>query len=152
MRRKFKQKETNNMKSSYAVMISFIGLFIIGISPQIFSQEEQRATAGAPKRISAEDKAAIKEIFKGVNPSKYRLEFDGGKDTMGSKKVSMADIKQVQSVEHPSGNDAARVVFIAKDRGVMFCFKVTVNRRVLEGQLGKEKLARLDQIMAKYSR
>jgi hypothetical protein len=157
------------MKTKYPSVVGLLVAVLIGLSFQLFAQEK-RATPGpaaAPQKdisaadkleprasapqnkISAADKAAIMAMFKGVDPSKYRLEFDGGKQTMGSKKVSMAEIRQVSKVENP-GNEAARVVFIAKDRGVMICLKSTVNRKVLEGALGSEKVARLNQILAKY--
>lgn len=142
-------KQKKIMKNISYSAVSLIIMLVFGVSSHLFSQE--RSSAEAHKKISAEDKAAIKEIFKGVDPAKYRLEFDGGKDTMGSKKVSMADVKQTKTVSH-AGEEANRVTFIARDSGVVYCYTETVNKRVLEGVIGKEKVARLNQIMAKYPR
>lgn len=134
------------MKSS--VIAGFLALFTIGMSLPLFAQD-QRAAAG-PKKISPEDKAAIKEIFKGVDPSKYRLEFDGGKEVMGSKKVKMGDINQIEKGGKPDSTD--RVIIAVRDRGIVVFIAVSIRNRALEGQLGSEKLARLNQITAKYAR
>ena len=136
------------MKMKSSVVAGFVALFTIGMSLPLFAQN-QRAAA-APKKISAEDKAAIKEIFKGIDPSKYRLEFDGGKDVMGSKKVTMARIKQIEKGGTPDSNNW--VILATQDKGVVHIFAVSGSARVLQGVLGKEKLARLQQIEAKYAR
>lgn len=135
------------MKTKYLSVIGLIGIAILGVCCK--SGVDQASTTTNQKQISAAEKAAIKELFKGADPSTYRLEFDGGRDTMGTKKLTMADVQQMQKTGDPGGN-VGRVVFIAKDSGVMYIFKATTARKTLEGQLGRERVARLDQIMAKY--
>lgn len=132
------------MKTKYLSVIGLIGIAILGVCCKSGGDPET-----TPKGISAADKAAIKALFKGADPSTYRLEFDGGRDTMGTKKLTMADVLQLQKVSDPSER-IGYVEFIVRDSGVMYIWRATTNRKVLEGQLGLERVARLDQIVAKY--
>ncbi|HEY8834893.1 MAG TPA: hypothetical protein VIM09_04865, partial [Chthoniobacterales bacterium] len=77
------------MKIKYLALI--LGIAVVGVC--CISGAEQKATTNK-KRISAADKAAIKELLKGGDAKNYRIQFDGGKDTMGSKKLTLASVKQ----------------------------------------------------------
>jgi hypothetical protein len=126
------------MKIKYLALI--LGIAVVGVC--CISGAEQKATTNK-KRISAADKAAIKEILKGADANNYRVQFDGGKDTMGAKKLSLASVKQ-------AGRTGAGTGAYLVDDDIMICHKGTVPWKTIEGQLGKEKVQRLNSIMAKY--
>lgn len=126
------------MKAKYLSVIGLIGIAILGVCCK--SGGDQTTNQ---KRISAADKAAIKEIFKGADPKNYRIWFDGGKDTMGSKKLTLASIKRSGRTGVGTGN-----FLVDDDIGV--CDKGTVPWRIFEGQLGHEKVQNLNSIMARY--
>jgi hypothetical protein len=125
------------MKIKYLAII--LGIAVVGVC--CISGAEQKATT--KKRISAADKAAIKELLKGADAKNYRVAFDGGKDTMGSKKLTLASVKQ-------AGRTGAGTGAFLVDDDIMICWKGTVPFKEFEGQLGKEKVQRLNTIMAKY--
>jgi hypothetical protein len=100
--------------------------------------------------VSAEDKAAIIELFKGVPKSQYRLQFNNSKEVYGSKKVSMTELTQLSKVRKP-GMDNGYVVLIVQDDGVMYVLAATKGGK-LESVLGAEKFAKLNKITAKYAR
>jgi hypothetical protein len=126
------------MKIKYLALI--LGIAVVGVC--CISGAEQKATTNK-KRISAADKAAIKEILKSADANHYRVQFDGGKDTMGSKKLTLASVKQ-------AGRTGAGTGAFLVDDDVMMCYKGTVPFKEFEGKLGKEKVQRLNAIMAKY--
>ena len=100
--------------------------------------------------ISEADKAEIKDIFKGVDPNRYRLEFNGGKEVIGTKKISMSQLSQVRKMRS-KGEETAEVLLATRDGGVMYV--LVVSRPTVEdlrGILGQEKVLRLNQITAKY--
>ena len=128
-----------------------IGLSILGLAAQ-----ERGAKTGAQEKkvkpISAEDQQAIAELFKGVDPSKYRLQFNEGNRVLGNKSVGMNDIEQVKKIRTPT-NATGYFTFIASGRGakeVVYIYSTEPSGLV--SLLGREKTARLDQIMAKYAR
>ena len=141
------------MKIKYLALI--LGIAVVGVC--CISGAEQKATTNAEKattnaeqkattnkkRISAADKAAIKSLFKGADAKNYRIQFDGGKDTMGAKKLTLASVKQ-------AGRTGAGTGAFLVDDDIMICYKGTVPWSVFEGQLGKEKVKRLNSILAKY--
>lgn len=129
------------MKARYLSVIGLIGIAILGVCCK--SGGDQTSTTTGPKRISAADKAAIKEIFRGADANNYRIEFDGGKDTMGSKKLTLASVKRGGTTGVGTG------AFLVYD-DIMICWKGTVPFNVFEGQLGREKMQRLNKIMTKY--
>jgi hypothetical protein len=126
------------MKIKYLALIA--GIAVAGVC--CISGAEQKATT-TKKRISAADKAAIKDLLKGADAKNYRVQFDGGKDTAGAKKLTLADVKQAGRTGPGTG---AYLV----DDDIMICYKGTVPYNVFEGQLGKEKVQRLNTILAKY--
>lgn len=126
------------MKIKYLALI--LGIAVVGVC--CISGAEQKATTDK-KRISAADKAAIKELLKGADANNYRIEFDGGRDTMGAKKLTMASVKRAGRTGPGTG------AFLVYD-DIMICWKGTVPFNVFEGQLGREKMQRLNKIMAKY--
>jgi hypothetical protein len=131
-------KQKQNMKAKYLSVIGLIGIAILGVCCK--SGPDKPSTN---KHVSAADKAAIKEIFKGADAKNYRIWFDGGKDTMGSKKLTLADVKQ-------AGKTGIGTGAILLDDDIGICYKGTVPWRVIEGQLGKEKVLRLNTIIARY--
>lgn len=126
------------MKIKYLALI--LGIAVVGVC--CISGAEQNATTNK-KRISAADKAAIKELLKGADAKNYRIQFDGGKDTMGSKKLTLASVKQAGRTGPGTG------AYLVYD-DIMICWKGTVPFNVFEGQLGREKMQRLNTIVAKY--
>jgi hypothetical protein len=131
------------MKTKYLYVIGLIGIILIGVCYKSGAADKKSTTN--TKRISAADKAAIKEILKGAKPTSYRVQFDGGKDTMGAKKLALASVRQTQK----SGS-AGALAYLADDGDIMICWKGTQPRKLLEGDLGAEKVARLDAILARY--
>ncbi|HEX4629807.1 MAG TPA: hypothetical protein VH188_02485 [Chthoniobacterales bacterium] len=131
------------MKIKYLALI--LGIAVVGVCCISGAEQkvtEQKATTNK-KRISAADKAAIKDLLKGADAKNYRVQFDGGKDTMGSKKLTMASVRQAGKTGPGTG---AYLV----DDDVMICYKGTVPYNVFEGQLGREKMQKLNTILAKY--
>jgi hypothetical protein len=126
------------MKIKYLALI--LGIAVVGVC--CISGAEQKATTNK-KRISAADKAAIKELLKGADAKNYRVQFDGGRDTMGAKKLTLASVKQAGRTGAGTG------AFIVED-DIMICWRGTVPFKEFEGKLGKEKIQRLNAIMAKY--
>jgi hypothetical protein len=129
------------MKAKYLSVIGLIGVALLAVSCK--SGGDQTSTTTGPKRISAADKAAIKEIFRGADANNYRISFDGGKDTMGSKKLTLASVKQ-------AGRTGVGTGAFLVDDDIMICYKGTVPWKVFEGQLGLEKVQRLNKIITKY--
>ena len=128
------------MKLKYLLILTLAGAAAIGVCYTSFAEQ---APTKSKKRISAADKAAIKELLKGADQNAYRVQFDGGKDTLGAKKLTLASVKQ-------AGRTGAGTGAYLVDDDIMICYKGTVPWKVIEGQLGKEKTARLNSIMAKY--
>jgi hypothetical protein len=128
-----------------------IGLSILALG----AQKREGKTGGQEKKvkpISAEDQQAIAELFKDVDPSKYRLQFNEGNRVLGNKKVEMSDIEQVKRIRTPT-NATGYFTFIASGRGakeVVYIYSTEPSGLV--SLLGREKTARLEQIMAKYAR
>ena len=129
------------MKAKYLSVIGLIGVALLAVSCK--SGGDQTSTTTGAKRISAADKASIKEIFRGVDAKNYRIQFDGGKDTMGTKKLTLASVKQ-------AGRTGVGTGAFLVDDDVMICHKGTVPWKAIEGQLGQEKVQRLNAIMARY--
>jgi hypothetical protein len=126
------------MKIKYLALI--LSIAVVGVC--CISGAEEKAKTST-KRISAADKAAIKSLLKGADAKNYRVQFDGGKDTMGSKKLTLGSVKQ-------AGRTGAGTGAFLVDDDIMICWKGTVPFKEFEGQLGAEKMKRLNTIMARY--
>lgn len=110
------------------------------------------AKAPARKAISAADKKEIIALFKDVDPTKYRLEFNHGRETYGKKKIEMTDLEQVKRVTNP-GSESGYVVLIVSDDGTMYILAATHgDQSQLVQVLGQEKTQKLNAIMQKYAR
>jgi hypothetical protein len=122
------------------------------LSTYLGQEKAERLNAiGAKYRkpvLAPADKAAIKEIFKDVDPNLYRLEFDGGKDVMGNKKITPSEITQIRKARNPL-DEVGYIVLMVRDDGCIFILAATKGGK-LESVLGQEKALRLKQIMAKY--
>lgn len=142
--------------------LSFFGclLAILMCVPQLASAQKQPTVektttvkrqvttkATAKKEISDKDRQAIMELFKGVDPSKYRLQFDNKRTVAGRRSVSMNDLNQVKKVTNPV-EAAGWIVFVVEGDDVIYVLAVGSDQ--LQSVLGKSKTARLNQIMAKY--
>lgn len=102
------------------------------------------------KAISETDKKEIIKLFQGVDKSKYRLQFNGGKEVYGARKVAMRDLEQVRKVRNPQ-DELGYVVLIVSDDGIVYIVAVSKGGK-LESVLGREKAAKLNTIMSKYAR
>jgi len=111
--------------------------------------QRKAPAAKALKGVSAKDQKVIEEIFKGVDPTKYRLQFNGGKRVLGKAKVSMGDLEQVRRIRNP-GEAKGWIVFAVEGDDVIYL--LAVSGKDLESFLGKERAARLNLVMAKYAR
>jgi hypothetical protein len=102
------------------------------------------------KAISEADKKEIIKLFEGVDKSKYRLQFNKGKEVYGARKVAMRDLEQVRKVRNPQ-DELGYVVLIVSDDGIVYIVAVSKGGK-LESVLGREKAAKLNTIMSKYAR
>jgi hypothetical protein len=103
----------------------------------------------AKPRLSAPDKKAIVELFKDVDPSKYRLEFDNGREVYGTKKIEMADLQQIKRVTKPS---EASGYLIDIEVTTVILVRTRADQSELVKVLGEERTKRLNQILNKYAR
>jgi len=105
----------------------------------------------AKKRISDKDRKAIQNLFRGVNPSKYRLQFYNGERRRPSKygrlNYKMNDLKRVQRLRNPV-NAVGWIVLIVEGDDVIYVLAVGSDK--LKSVLGAQKASRLNSIMAKY--
>jgi hypothetical protein len=103
------------------------------------------------KRISDKDRRAILALFKGVDPSKYRLQFYNGERRRASKygrlRYGMNDLKRVQRLTNPI-DAVGWIVFVVEGDDVIYVLAVGSDK--LKSVLGVQKMRRLNAIMAKY--
>lgn len=124
-------------------------LTLYAVSIMLFVALSGKAIA-QDKAISETDKKEIVKLFEGVDKSKYRLQFNGGKEVYGARRVAMKDLQQVRKVRNPQG-EAGYVVLIVSDDGIVYIVAVSKGGK-LESVLGREKAAKLNTIMSKYAR
>ena len=143
------------MKNHIGMAIGACLALAIGLSILALGAHGGGATTGAQEKkvkpISAEDQQAIVELFKGVDSSKYRLQFNEGNRVLGNKNLGMNDVEQVRKIRTPEA--AGYFTFIASGRGakeVVYIYSTEPSG--LQSLLGREKAAKLNQIMAKYAR
>jgi hypothetical protein len=143
------------MKKQIGMAIGACLALSIGLSILTMGAPEGGANTGAQEKkvkpISAEDQQAIVELFQGVDPSKYRLQFNEGNRVLGNKNLGMNDIEQVKKIR--STASTGYFTFIASGRGakeVVYIYSTEPSG--VQSLLGREKTARLNQIMAKYAR
>lgn len=141
------------MKKKIGMVIGACLALSIGLSLLALGAQERVAKTGGQakkeKAISAADQRAIRALFKDVDQSKYRLQFNQGKRTLGTRKVEMQDMEQVKKFRNPA-EAAGWIVLIVEGKDVIYV--LAVGKSELESVLGKEKAAKLNQIMAKYAR
>ena len=128
---------------SLGVLTLFVCFGFATLSAQTRTNKATTQKAG----ISAKDQAAIKAIFKDVDPSKYRLQFNSKRDVMGSKAVKMEDVRQVKKFTNPA-EAAGWIVFVVEGDDVIYV--LAVGNSDLVSVLGRQKAAQLNKIMAKY--
>ena len=122
-------------------------LLLCCFSLAVHAQRPTTNSLSKEKSISAADQKAIQEIFKGVDPSKYRLEFDNKKTTVGTKTVRMQDLNQIKRVTNPA-ESAGYIVFVVEGNSVVYVLAVGSSN--LESVIGKQKAAQLNAIITKY--
>ena len=98
--------------------------------------------------VSAEDQAAIKSLFAGVDQAKYTLKF-ADKTVAGKRVVNMKDLTAVKKVTNPA-EAAGYIVLIVEGKDVVYV--LAVGSKDIVNVLGQEKAMKLNQIMAKYKR
>jgi len=99
--------------------------------------------------IAAGDKAAIKKIFRGVDPKLYRIEFNNGREVLGKKVLKLQDLEQVKRMVNP-GEKAGWIVLCVEGNGVIYFLAVSGSK--WESILGAQKAQQLAAITAKYQR
>ena len=103
------------------------------------------------KRISEKDRKAIINLFKDVDPKKYRLQFYNGEKRKASKygrlSYRMNDLKRVQKLSNPV-NAVGWIVFVVEGDDVIYVLAVGSDK--VKNVLGAAKTKRLNAIMAKY--
>lgn len=103
------------------------------------------------KRISEKDRRAIVELFKGVDASKYQLQFYNGESRKPSKygrlNYKMNDLQRVQRITNPV-DAVGWIVFVVEGDDVIYVLAVGSDK--LKSVLGASKTDRLNSIMAKY--
>lgn len=143
------------MKKQIGMAIGACLALSIGLSILALGAHGGGATTGAQEKkvkpISAEDQQAIVELFKGVDPSKYRLQFNQGNRVFGNKNLSMNDIEQVRKFRNPA-EAAGYFVLIVSGGAKEVVYIVATEPPDVVSVIGRERAAKLNQIMAKYAR
>lgn len=147
------------MKKQIGIAISACLALTIGLSLLVLGGQDRTAKTGGQekkekaiskkKAISAADQKAIRALFKDVDPSKYRLQFNQGKQVLGARKVEMQDVEQVKKYRNPA-EAAGWIILIVEGDDVIYV--LAIGNSELTNVLGKERAAKLNQIMAKYAR
>jgi hypothetical protein len=91
------------------------------------------------------------ELFKGVDQSKYRLQFNEGKRVLGNKNVGMNDIEQIRKIRNPAAAAGFFIIIVSGGAKEIVYIAATEPPDVVS-VIGKERAAKLNQIMAKYAR
>lgn len=130
--------------------LAFLKILFVFIAVLVFTPQDAFAQDGKkPTTISAADQKAITALFKDVDATKYRLQFNNGKKAIGKREVKMEDLEQVRKVTNP-GEAAGYIVLIVEGKDVIYI--LAVGSSELTSVLGKTKVAQLNKIMAKYGR
>lgn len=130
-------------------MFALLMLFLsFSATAQRVSPKKSATKARTTKTgVSSADQKAIQEIFKDVDPSKYRLQFNNKKNVYGRHKVEMADVQQIKRVTNPV-EAAGWIVFVVEGDDVIYV--LAVGSSDLVSVIGREKAQKLNTIMAKY--
>jgi len=141
------------MKKQLGMAIGACSTLLIGLLILAPGAQERVALAGGQakkeKTISAADQQAIEALFKDVDSGKYRLQFNSGTRTLGNLKVGMQDLEQVKKYRNPA-EAAGYIVFVVEGKDVVYVLAIGNDK--VQSLIGKEKAAKLNQIMAKYAR
>jgi hypothetical protein len=104
----------------------------------------------AAAQVTAADQERIIEIFKDVDPSQYRLVFDGGRKTIGERQIRMEDLRRVSKSTSPE-RAGVKWTFIVGDRSANEVFYIyTEGMSKMASLLGQKKFQALQEIAAKY--
>lgn len=135
------------MKLAFAkILLVFVTILVL--TPKDVLAQDRKKPA-APTQISAADQKAIKALFKDLDSTTYRLQFNNAKEVVGKRAVKMEDLEQVRKITNPA-EAAGYIVFVVEGKDVIYVLAVGSSK--LTSVLGKEKVAQLNKIMAKYSR
>ena len=149
----FHTSNINPMSQNLIKKLGILALILCGVFATATAQKRvttstiKKADLKQRKGISSRDQAAIKAIFKDVDPSLYRLQFNHKREVMGTKKVAMRDVKQVKRITNPA-EAAGWIVLIVEGDDVIYVLAVGSSRLV--SALGRQKARQLNAIMAKY--
>ena len=99
--------------------------------------------------VSAQDKAEIVEIFEGVDPSLYRLQFDGGRETFGTAKISMRDIRQTTRFTNPL-DEHGWIVFVVETKSQDVIYVLAASGKDLTSVLGAQKVSQLKTLSTQF--
>lgn len=100
------------------------------------------------ERISEGDKKALLEIFKDVDPAKYRLIIDG--KIYGKKRIKMSDLKESRKTLRPTaaGIKWTLIVGDRSENEVIYIYTEGMNELV--SVIGREKAQRLRGLAEQY--
>lgn len=138
------------MRKKLLFQAGFLFLFLCFFALSANAQRPStspKANNARKSGVSAQDQKAIEEIFKDVDQSKYRLQFNDAKNVYGKRKVELADVNQIKRVTNPV-EAAGWIVFVVEGDDVIYV--LAVGNSDLVSVIGKEKTQRLNTIMAKY--
>ena len=129
------------LATSIHLLLAFLFMSVVHVNAQ-----DQKSL-----KLSDADKNAIIDLFKDVDPSRYRLVFNGGKEVYGQKSIKMSDLKTV-SRKMDGEAKGIKWTFIAGDRSENEVFYIyTEGESKMASLLGTNKLNALKQIAAKYN-
>lgn len=133
------------MKNKLFLPLALLAFVFCCFTSTAYAQKKPATTAR--QGVSAADQKAIIELFKGVDQSKYRIQFNNRKNVYGSRKIEMRDVQQIKRVNNPA-ELAGWIVFVVEGDDVVYV--LAVGSSDLVSVIGKEKAQKLNAIMAKY--
>lgn len=107
--------------------------------------------------LTPADKRALLALFKDANSRYYRMDYNSGRETYGTRTISAAEMEQVRKAR-AIDNECIRVnvtngiIFQFKDGTIIAAFTPATRdkQNPIVYLLGREKATRFASIMAKY--
>jgi hypothetical protein len=94
-------------------------------------------------------KSQLVEIFRDVDPSLYRLQFDGGRETFGTAKISMRDIRQTTRFTNPL-DEHGWIVFVVETKSQDVIYVLAASGKDLTSVLGAQKVSQLKTLSTQF--
>ena len=82
------------MKKLFYSLLSIVA-FVFSVS----------AFAQTGRPVSKEDQKEIIALFKDVDPSAYRLQFNQGQEVHGKRQIQMNELEQIRKIRKPGGEN-----------------------------------------------